>query len=123
MACRVSRTGVVLALLIGTTTPSLAQVEAERWTFSATFRQSVTDDVLSIGPAGPGEAISSLTLTLGYRRFSRRSSFLASGWVNGQLFKRLSTLDGVKAGFSLSGQSRLDPRRARLRYSASASDG
>src|SRR2546425_9739631 len=103
MAIRATGTGVVVALLIGTTTPSMAQVEAERWTFSATFRQSVTDDVLMIGPAGPGEAISSLTLTLGFRRFGRRSSFVASGWVNGQVFKRLSTFDGVRAGFSLSG--------------------
>src|SRR5712692_10235296 len=123
MAFRLSRTGIVFALLIMTTTPSTAQVEAERWTFSATFRQSFTDDLLLIGPGGPGEAISSATVTLGFRRRSRRSSFTVSGWLNGRLFKRFDTFDGAAAGISLSGDNRLDRRRTRLRYSVTGSDG
>ena len=74
-------------LLLLAARPAAAQVEAQAWTFSATLRESVTDNLYLV-PDGPGESIGGGTLGLGYSRLSPRSSIAVNGWLNGQLFRR-----------------------------------
>jgi hypothetical protein len=122
---RLGRTGVFLLLLATYGSPSVAQVrgESERWVFSGTLRQTLTDNLFQIGlDEAPGEAISGATLALSYSRARQRTSFSAQGWVNGSVYYNFPSYNGLAFGFGLSGQAGLD-RRARVRYGLSFSNG
>jgi len=122
---RKGRTGVFLLLLAGAGGSSTAQVpaESESWVFSGTLRQAFTDNLFLVGSDdAPTEAISGATVGLTYARVRRRTSFSALGWLNGSVYHRFSSYDGLQFGLGLSGEAGLE-RRARLRYRASYSDG
>ncbi len=102
--------------------PAAAQGEVELWTFSANLRESFTDNVLFTSVAAQEELISAATLTLGYNRVRRTSSFGAFGWVNGQLFGRYDQLNQAQFGLGLSGRKSLH-RRFSWSYSAYYGDG
>lgn len=122
---RLGRTGVFLLLLGAYAGPSAAQArgDSEIWVFSGTLRQTFTDNLFQIpSDQAPGEAISGANLGLSYSRSRQRTSFSARSWLNGSVYHRFSSYDGLAFGFGLSGQAGLD-RRAHMRYSLSFSNG
>lgn len=113
---------VLLALaLAGSAAAAPQPSEAELWVVSASVRESYIDNLFLINE-GPGDWVTSGTVSLSYLRRRPPSSFSAYGWVNGSYFGRFDAYSGVKYGFGLSGGNELD-RRARVRYSASYTDG
>jgi hypothetical protein len=85
-------------------TVSPAPVEAQRWVFSATARETLTDNLFLIARDGPGESITGATLGLTYSRVEDRYSLSALGWANGQLYDRYSSYDGARFGLGVYGQ-------------------
>lgn len=122
MSRHASRVGLAVVLVLAGAGRARAQVEAERWTFSGSLRQTLTDNVFLAAPEGPAESISGATLTLAYGRVGRRSSFAALGWLSGSLYHRFDAYDGAQFGLGASGQIGLT-RRARLRLGAAFADG
>ena len=110
------------SLLLLAATPSPAQVEAQRWVFSATLRETLTDNLFLIAPEGPGEAITGGTLGLTWSRIEKRYSLSALGWVNGQIYDRYDAYNGVTFGLGVYGQRDFTPE-TRGRLSVSYADG
>jgi len=110
------------SLLLLAATPSPAQVEAQRWVFSATLRETLTDNLFLIAPEGPGEAITGGTLSLTWSRIEKRYSLSALGWVNGQIYDRYDAYNGVTFGLGVYGQRDFTPE-TRGRLSVSYADG
>ena len=114
---------VLAALLLGlAAADSPAQVEVERWVFSATLRETLTDNLFLIAPDGPGESITGATLSLAWNRTDDASLLSAFGWANGSLYDRYDAYNGAQWGFGLHGQ-RDFTRRARGRGSLAYADG
>jgi hypothetical protein len=102
---RAGRSFVLCGVLLGLpATASPAKVEAQRWVFSATARETLTDNLFLIAPDGPGESITGATLGVTYSRVEDRYSLSALGWANGQLYNRYSSYDGAKFGLGVYGQ-------------------
>jgi hypothetical protein len=114
---------VLAALLLGlAAADSRAQVEAERWVFAATVRETLTDNLFLIPPDGPGESITGATLSLSWTRQDDASYLSAFGWANGSIFDRYDSYNGVQWGLGVYGQSDFT-RRARGRGSLAYADG
>jgi len=109
-------------LLLLSAADSPAQVEAERWLFSASLRESLTDNIFLIAPDGPGESITGATLSLAWTRKDDASFLSALGWANGSLYDRYDAYNGAQWGLGLHGQ-RDFTRRARGHASAAYADG
>ena len=80
------------------------QVDAQRWVFSASLRETLTDNLFLIAPEGPGESITGGTLSLAYNRVEDRYSLSGLGWVNGQLFNQYDSYNGANFGLGVYGQ-------------------
>jgi len=95
-------------LLLLSAADSPAQVEAERWLFSASLRESLTDNIFLIAPDGPGESITGATLSLAWTRKDDASFLSALGWANGSLYDRYDAYNGAQWGLgsTASGTSR-----------------
>jgi len=102
--------------------PLLGAGRGERWLFSASLRESLTDNLFLVGPAGPGESITAATLSLGWRRQDDASLLSAFGWANGSLYERFDAYNGMQWGLGLYGQRSFTPR-ARGQLSLSYADG
>ena len=120
---RVGRSIVLAALLLGlAAADSPAQVEAERWVFSAMLRETLTDNLFLIAPDGPGESITGATLSLSWRRQDDASFLSALGWANGSLYNQFDAYNGASWGGGIYGQRDFTPR-ARGRASLAYADG
>jgi hypothetical protein len=111
--------GLVLGL---PATSSPAPVEAQRWVFSATLRETLTDNLFLIAPDGPGESITGGTLNLTYSRVESRYSLSGLGWVNGQIYDRYGAYNGASYGLGVHGQRNFT-RALRGRLGLSYADG
>jgi hypothetical protein len=118
---REGRTGLLVALLLAPTTPSLAQVEASRWTLLASLRETLTDN-LFLTDDSQWEAITGGSLSLSYAHVRGGSSFAATGWLGGQLFNRFGTYSGTQFGLNAGARFALSPR-ARLRVGTGYANG
>ncbi len=110
---RAGRSFFLSVLLLGLAAPSPAQVgqvaqvpqvDAQRWVFSASLRETLTDNLFLIAPEGPGESITGGTLSLAYNRVEDRYSLSGIGWVNGQLFNQYDSYNGANFGLGVYGQ-------------------
>ena len=117
---RVGRSTVLVALLLGLAAADApAQVEAERWVFSATLRETLTDNLFLIPADGPGESITGATLSLSWKRQDDASFLSALGWANGSIYNRYGAYNGASWGGAVFGQRDFTPRaqgRASLAY-------
>ena len=118
---RADRSFLLAGLLVLAATPSPAQVEAQRWVFSATLRETFTDNLFLIAPEGPGEAITGGTLGL-TPRIEKRYSLSALGWMNGQVYDRYDAYNGATFGLGAYGQRDFTPEMRR-RLGVSYADG
>ena len=117
------RKTLLAALLLGlAASRSSAQVEAERWVFSAIARETLTDNLFLIPTGGPGESITGATLSLAWTRKKDASLLTGLGWANGNLFHRYGAYNGVQWGAGLYAQ-RDFTRRAQGRASLAYADG
>jgi hypothetical protein len=102
---RAGRSFVLCGVLLGLpATASPAKVEAQRWVFSATARETLTDNLFLIARDGPGEAITGATLGLTFSRVADRYSLSAVGWANGQLYNNYGAYNGATFGLGAYGQ-------------------
>jgi hypothetical protein len=113
---------VLATLLLGLAADAPAQVEAERWVFSATLRETLTDNLFLIPVDGPGESITGATLSLSWTRQGDSSLLSAFGWANGSLSHRYGAYNGASWGGGIYGQRDFTPR-ARGRASLAYADG
>jgi hypothetical protein len=117
------RTTLTAALFLAlAASRSSAQGEAERWVFSATARETLTDNLFLIPADGPGESITGATLGLSWTRKDDASLLSGLGWANGNLFRQFGAYNGVQWGAGLYGQKDFT-RRAQGRASLSYADG
>ncbi len=117
------RKTLLAAVLLGlAASRSSAQVEAERWVFSAIARETLTDNLFLIPSGGPGESITGATLSLSWTRQKDASLLSGLGWANGSLFHQYGAYNGLQWGAGLSGQ-RDFTRRAQGRASLAYADG
>ena len=118
------RSTLLAAALLGlAASDSPAQVEAERWVFAATLRETLTDNLFLIPTDGPGESITGATLSLSWKRQDDASFLSGLGWANGSLFQRFGDYDGVQWGAGLYGQRDFTPRALSSRASSGGSKG
>ena len=100
----------------------MAQVQAERWVFSGTLRETLTDNLFFVAPDSPGESITGGTLSATYVHVHDQESLTAFGWANGQVYNRYGSYSGVMFGLGASGRHAFAPR-ARGWASVSYADG
>jgi hypothetical protein len=86
-----------------------AQGAAARWSFSGSFTESHSDNLLLL-PEGPSDILDTAYFRLGHSRLTPTTTLSASGWTAATLYREHNPYNGLRHGGDLSLSHRLSPR-------------